>query len=294
MSAFFMMAMRMHDRATRYPPEKGLAAGQIAGPEAAVASSSWAALRGELAAWREAGRTPTFWWRDDDATTVTPALERLLALAARHGVPVSLAVIPAHLDPSLGRLLRTAERVEVLQHGWSHDDHGPEGARNTELSDAWPATEADARLTEGRARLRAMFAGLFVPAMVPPWNRIDDGIAGRLGRHGYLAVSGLGPRAGDEPGPQRLNVHLDVMDWGGAPQFRGDGPVLATAVGHLADRRQGLADAEEPTGLMTHHLMHDQAAWDFVDRFLAETRDGGGVWLSTLAALTGGHGEAVG
>ena len=282
----------MLPRPSLSPPDAGAAAGSAAGRDRGPVSTgagaqSWLRLRAELAAWREAGRTPTFWWRDDDATSALPALERLLGVAARHRVPLALAVIPAHLDPSLAKCLRSADRVDVLQHGWSHDDHGPEDARNTELSDAWPAAEADARLTEGRARLRAMFAGRFVPVMVPPWNRIDDGIAGRLTDHGYAATSGLGARTGNEPGPPRINVHLDVMAWGGAPQFRGEDEVLEAAVGHLADRRDGRADPSEPTGLMTHHLAHDAGAWSFVDRFIAETVDGRGVWQPTAVALQG-------
>jgi hypothetical protein len=273
----------MRARPFSNPPDAGAAGGPAA---TAAPEGSWAGLRGELEAWRQAGRTPTFWWRDDDATTVSPALDRLLELSDRQDAPVALAVIPAHLDPALARRVSRAERACVLQHGWSHEDHGPEGARHTELSDAWPAAEADARLTEGRARLRALFAGRFLPVMVPPWNRIDDGVAGRLGRHGYTAISVLGPRSGREAGPMRVNVHLDVMDWG-VFGFRGDGPLLATAVGHLAARREGRADPAEPTGLMTHHLVHDEAVWDFVERFLAETRDEGGVWLATRAALEG-------
>ena len=261
-----------------------LAGGAATVPTVAPADA-WKGLYAELAAWRERGRTPSFWWRDDDATMASPALDRLIGLAAVHDVPLALAVIPAALDPSLVRRLRTAKRVEVLQHGWSHDDHGLEGARNTELSDAWPMPEADARLTEGRARLRAQFAGRFVPVMVPPWNRIDDRIARRLTGHGYAATSGLGRRAGNEFGPPRINVHLDVIDWQEAPRFRGEEQVLAVAVAHLADRRQGSADPEEPTGLMTHHLVHDEAAWAFVDRFVGDTSTYGGRWLSTTAAL---------
>jgi hypothetical protein len=283
----------MRPELSRSPPDTGVAAGPAAAGAAPRQGGPWAGVRAELAAWRSAGWAPTFWWRDDDAIAATPALDRLLDLAARHAVPLSLAAIPAHLDPSLAARLRRAGGVEVLQHGWSHDDHGAEGARHTELSDAWPAGEADARLTEGRARLRAMFAGRFRPVMVPPWNRMDDGIAERLAGQGYAAVSGLGPRTGAEVGPRRLNVHLDVMQWDGAPCFRGEEPVLSAAAAHLAARRDGRADPDEPTGLMTHHLVHDEAVWAFVDRFLAETQDGGGVWLSTAKALAEPASEAA-
>jgi hypothetical protein len=40
----------------------------------------------------------------------------------------------------------------------------------------------------------------------------------------------------------------------------------------LRARRTGEADFDEPTGLLTHHLAHDEAAWAFVDGFLAALR----------------------
>ncbi len=50
-----------------------------------------------------------FWWRDDDATTRTPALERLLALSTTPRLPLALAVIPAGVDAPTGLLAdRTA------------------------------------------------------------------------------------------------------------------------------------------------------------------------------------------
>ena len=38
------------------------------------------------------------WWRDDDAVAVTPGLDRLAGLAADHGWPLHLAIIPAGAD----------------------------------------------------------------------------------------------------------------------------------------------------------------------------------------------------
>src|SRR4029450_2060394 len=64
--------------------------------------TSWPDLDAELDAWAKAGRRAPLWWRDDDAARTTPALERLLALHARHGVPLALAVIPGRAEPSLG------------------------------------------------------------------------------------------------------------------------------------------------------------------------------------------------
>ena len=63
---------------------------------------SWSELTEELDAWATAGRCATLWWRDDDAAQPGPALERLLALSAGHGWPVTLAVIPAKATIHIG------------------------------------------------------------------------------------------------------------------------------------------------------------------------------------------------
>jgi len=55
--------------------------------------SGWGALEAELDIWQSAGRSASFWWRDDDAIAATPELDRLLALA--QDAPIGLAVIPA-------------------------------------------------------------------------------------------------------------------------------------------------------------------------------------------------------
>ncbi len=83
-----------------------------------AAGSGWAALEAELDIWQAAGRSATFWWRDDDAIAVTPALDRLLALA--EGIPVALAVIPGRVEASFAERLGRAPEAAVLQHGWRH------------------------------------------------------------------------------------------------------------------------------------------------------------------------------
>jgi len=257
----------------------------------------WAAFARELDAWAAAGRVATLWWRDDDAGDTAPALDGLLALAGRHGVPVGLAVIPARATEALGGRLATEPlTVAVLQHGWIHADTDADASRQIELSDAWAAAEADRRLRRGWERLRGLFGARALPVMVPPWNRIDPGIAARLPALGYAAVSGLGARRPDDPGPPRLNVHADIMDWS-VRGFRGEAPVLDALIAHLRDRRAGRADPAEPTGLMTHHLDADAACWAFLDRLFAQTcAHPGAAWADTAAALgvAAGAGPAAG
>jgi len=41
----------------------------------------------------------------------------------------------------------------------------------------------------------------------------------------------------------------------------------------LRARRQGHADADEPTGVLTHHWSHDEATWAFLERLFEQTRN---------------------
>jgi len=60
-----------------------------------------------------------------------------------------------------------------------------------------------------------------------------------------------------------------VIDWKGSRGFVGETAALALLVGHFRARRLGNVDPDEPTGLLTHHLVHDPATW----RFLEKLRD---------------------
>ena len=47
---------------------------------------------------------------------------------------------------------------------------------------------------------------------------------------------------------------------------------LGRLVAHLRARRSGAADAAEPTGLLTHHLVQDEATAGFIAQLLAFVR----------------------
>jgi hypothetical protein len=221
---------------------------------ARTAVSAWEALRAELDAWAEAGRSATLWWRDDDATRVSPALERLAALGG--GTPLALAVIPAEAEPF-------DLPVCVLQHGWSHADNARPGERKCELvGDA-----VVERLLAGKEKLERLFGSRFLPVMVPPWNRIDGALAARLPALGYLGLSTLGPRCH----AFSTNVHVDVVDWP-SRRFAGAEKALGALVGHLRQRRLGKVDADEPTGIMTHHRVHGDDVERFLERLFEATK----------------------
>ena len=79
------------------------------------------------------------------------------------------------------------------------------------------------------------------------------------------------------------NTHLDVMRWRPERGFLGENEALHLLIGHLRARRQARAEAtaagsrgaepDEPSGLLTHHLVMDEAAWGFVSRLFAVLGD---------------------
>jgi len=241
--------------------------------------ADWAALAAELDRWSEAGRTATFWWRDDDAGANDDLLEPFLARRRRLAVPLALAVVPAWLAPPATRRMLADPGATVLQHGWNHRNNAAEGTKRTELVDGLAALADD--LGHGRAVLEAAFAQRFAPVMVPPWNRIQAGIRARLAALGFSGLSVMGPRgAASLDGLHVANVHIDIIDWR-TRAFAGEARALGQAVAHLAARRRGEADVLEATGLMTHHRLHDGEATAFVDRFVTTVRDHGAArWLS--------------
>ncbi|NNG02535.1 MAG: hypothetical protein HKM95_00340 [Inquilinus sp.] len=251
------------------------------------APAAWAALTGELDAWAAAGRRATFWWRDDDAVEPGPALDRLLALSAKHAAPLALAVIPAGSGAALSeRLCGEPPQVSVLQHGWAHRSHAPATEKKQELGGHRPVAAVLDELDTGRGRLETLFGSRFRPVLVPPWNRIAPAIALRIGEAGLAGLSTFGPRSAGADAT--LNTHVDIVDWRGSRGFVGAAACLTAARRHLADRRAGRVDADEPTGLLTHHLDHDEACWDFVDAFLTATRaHPGAVWPAPEALFAG-------
>jgi hypothetical protein len=243
-------------------------------------SAGWEALTRELDLWATEGRTATFWWRDDDATAPTRALDKLRACAIAASIPVALAVIPAKVTPELIAELRDWPSVRVLQHGLSHTNHETPPAKKTELGPARPAQHVIADLITGWNLLQAFDHPL--PVLVPPWNRISPGLIGRLPGLGYKGLSAFTPRAQPHPAPGLLqvNTHVDIVDWRGGGVFAGTSATISATVRHLSARRNGAADPEEPTGLLTHHLVHDADCERFLDQFTAATsRHPAASWL---------------
>lgn len=233
-------------------------------------AAAWQALQAELDAWAAAGREAQLWWRDDDAAAPSAALERLLALSAASRAPLALAVIPAHAEAALAAVVATVPDVAVLQHGYAHANHAPTGAKKCELVD--PATHATLvdDLRRGRDRLSALVGPRLLDVMVPPWNRVAPALARQLPALGFAGLSTYRARPAPEaaPGLRQVNCHVDILQWRPQCGFLGTAAALDLLIGHLAAKRRGTADAGEASGILSHHAVHDEAAWHFLGELL--------------------------
>jgi hypothetical protein len=238
-----------------------------------MSSTDWTPLRHALARCRSDGIAVPLWWRDDDAVSATPALDRLTALSKRTGVPVHLAIIPAHVDPALASAIDPDCMVPVV-HGWAHADHSGANAKKNEF-----LTPRAGAVDEAQAALDKMIT-LFGPSLgrmfVPPWNRISDDVSTQLSAQGYRCLSTFGPRAGPVvAGIGVVNTHIDPIWWKGTRDVVDPDHLITRAASHLEARARGAEDAAEPFGLLTHHLVHTPAIWSFAETFLAEMQAGG-------------------
>lgn len=236
---------------------------------------SWGDFAGELARRRDAGRAVEFWWRDDDATALSPSLERILGLSKSHAVPLSLAVVPHSAEPELFALLH--EHVTVLQHGTDHRNRAAPDEKKTEYPAAESAAEALARLVQGSTRLKTLAGSRALPVLAPPWNRFRKDLLRKLPTIGFRGLSTYGARSAAEPVPglRQVNTHVDIVAWRRGKRFIGESEALAAALRHLS--------GDEPVGWLTHHAVHDAAAWNFLERLftLGDVR-----WLSAAEAFS--------
>lgn len=229
---------------------------------------NWSEFEAQLA-----GRRVEFWWRDDDASTVSPALERLIRLSRR--IPVALAVIPEAADAELFRLLH--DRVTVIQHGTDHRNRAAPGEKKTEYPAGEPMEAALARVLDGLGRLRAFAGPRLLPVLAPPWNRVRQDLLKKLPAIGIRGVSMYGARASAAPAPElaQVNTHVDIVAWHDGRRFIGEAAAFATALRHLS--------GDEPVGWLTHHAVHDAAAWSFLERLFTLE---GVRWLSAAQAFS--------
>lgn len=233
----------------------------------------WSPLRSELRAWRAADLRLPFWWRDDDAVEASHALERLSEMGQETELPIHLAVIPEFCTPGFAKYFADVN-FRVVVHGFAHVNHAPADMKKSEFGVFRRDGSTDLRRSS--KLLSEKLPSLVYPMFVPPWNRIDPGYLSELHDCGFDFLSTFQPRHAKfaAPGIVQVNTHIDPIDWRGSRSLVEPEDVIARVVANLQDRRAGRTDNEEPLGYLTHHLVHDEAIWEFSKAFLIEMREG--------------------
>lgn len=237
---------------------------------------TWQPLRDALQRMTDASRSARLWLRDDDAIEPTPAVDRLLDLTRQASVPLCLAVIPAFTGAALAGRLQAEAHTSVTVHGWSHENHAAGHGKKRELGADRPPEIVLGELRDGFDKLQALYPIRLDPVLVPPWNRIDAALLPQLPALGFRAVSVYGAANSESP-IALVNTHVDIMDWLGARGCRPHAELVGLLVSELESR---IAGSDEPIGLLTHHLVHDEACWDFMAKLFEATADSHAVrWL---------------
>lgn len=196
--------------------------------------------------------------------------------------------------------------VVILQHGWKHQNHAVGGAKKCEYPASRDPQVCLAELSIGQTRLRTLFGSRFLPVLVPPWNRFASDLIPSLATHGFTGISG-GPSgfphsngASNDGGALLLQAHttIDPVDWARrrnpASNSTGLRPVTSILDDIITPLEAALAPQTpappfpqtalpkiqipqapllQPLGILTHHLIHDDALWSFLDQlFLQLTR----------------------
>jgi hypothetical protein len=218
----------------------------------------WFLFERELAAWAQKGQVLSFWWRDDDALGTSPQLDRLLALAERHGIPLTLALIPNDNCRLLANRLRNLPAITVVQHGIDHINRAEateKGSRG--CASSWDAQEIASRIVKSQAFLQMENA---IPVFVPTWNATHPALETALRMTGMSGWSAFGGMTMTKSNLKRIDTHLEPLRWKGGARFTGEARFLRR-VRRLCQERRRTGLWQEPVGLLTHHLQHDEGSY---------------------------------
>ena len=202
-------------------------------------------------------------FRDDDAGWEDDRLFAMLETFAAHELPIDLAVIPDETNSSLAtELLRRAasQPIGFHQHGRSHHNHEPEGAKKWEFGPARDLDTQHADLAAGREHLLELFGPDAVRIFVPPWNRCTLDTMAALTDLGFV---GLSRDSGATPEVTAPLVEVPVtFDWYATKKKV---PLPRPAVGELL---AWSIEHDAVVGVMLHHNVTDADERREIDRLL--------------------------
>jgi hypothetical protein len=240
----------------------------------------------ELDLWQDNGAVANFWWRDDDAYIDNDRFRRLVGLADVTGAPIILAVSPGLMSESFVATLNGIRNVSVAAHGFRHVNH----SKSRQSGEFWhdrPLSVMSAEIENLATVFASMFPNRGLSMFVPPWHRFDPQLSPYLMRAGFkilsmhesftvralqiiaaklprfkMAFAKPASKATVPDGMKRVDIAINLLKIGPHHQGTANPLLIEHVIGALRLRRLGFIDANRPIGLMTHHLQHDELAWE--------------------------------
>ena len=210
------------------------------------------------------GSAGYIFFRADDIAVPGAKFAHLLEVFSRYRVPLCLAVVPAWLTgPRWLTLKRVAKNFASRwcwhQHGWRHVNHEIDGKKQ-EFGPVRSRADLEHDIRRGRRRLENLLGNNFFPVFTPPWNRCDQMTLELLKEMDYAAISRS--RDSKPPPPQGLR-HFDVN----VDLHTRKEKSPAVGWGNLFnDLKQAIASGR--CGIMIHHQLMNEAAFDFLEILL--------------------------
>jgi peptidoglycan/xylan/chitin deacetylase (PgdA/CDA1 family) len=203
-------------------------------------------------------------FRADDVAVPGVNFNRMMALFAKYGAPLSLAVVPAWLTPERWAYLKGFEKDNPSrwcwhQHGWRHANHEVTGKKQ-EFGETRSAADITQDLTRGKLRLEQIMTEAFYPVFTPPWNRCSARTLQALKELGYAGVSrSRGSRPLSTKGLPDYYVNVDL-------HTRKEKDPASGWHNLMTEFEQ--AGASGFCGIMIHHQLMNTAAFEFLEVLL--------------------------
>ncbi len=220
-------------------------------------------------------------FRADDIGVPGKQFQQLMELFIRRRAFLALAVVPTWLTPPRWESLRqtAAPNPDLFcwhHHGWRHMNHETTGKKQ-EFGGARPPAALRKDLESGKNRLSSLMGNSFHPMFTPPWNRCSAPAMDALAQLGYRALSRS--RNAKPPAPEGLpdiQVNVDL-------HTRKEADPALSMEKLLSEL--GAALSEGLCGIMIHHQLMNQRAFDFLGRLLSELSDNPRIEITSMAKL---------
>jgi hypothetical protein len=205
------------------------------------------------------GKKITFWWRDDDAIEETQALQKLLKLVDHKAI--SIATIPEYCTKSLIDIVKENPYIHLLQHGVSHENFAHKEEKKCEFPTHLSDEHHWQRIQYGRDKIFQLYPEWDGKGFVPPWNRMKLNSAEGLKDIGFDYISAFESLKARNIATKHIaycDSNIDPIDWKG-----NDGKNNYGFIGWQAcdDILLHHAQYQQHIGLLTHHLVHNEAMW---------------------------------